>query len=288
MAEYDFAHQYRYQVTVHGVTPTGDDDGPAAVIVNDPLAPHGSVSSFRTYEGETADGGMIVASNSFPGMYFYYTNLPSAPAVMPNYTPMNYDADNPPCFVPGTLIATPDGSRAVETLQIGDELLTADGRTVAVKWIGHRKLHYLFAAVADALPIRISAGALGNGLPLRDLFVSPDHAMEVMGCLVHASALVNGSSITQCKQWDGDVQYFHIETDSHELILAEGSAAETFIDNDARQRFDNHAEFAELYPDAQPMVEMELPRVLFRRQLPKAISRHLDAIAGELMGKAAA
>lgn len=287
MASYNFEHQYRYQVTVDGVKATGDDDHATTVITDDSLDPHEQVSAFRTYQGETADGGMIVASTTFPGVYYYYTNLPTAPATMPNYTPMSYDAENPPCFVPGTLIATPNGARAVETLQIGDPLLTADGRVVAVKWIGHRRLHSAFAAISAALPIRITRGALGNGLPQRDLYVSPDHAMEVMGCLVHASALVNGSSITQCKDWHGDVQYFHVETDGHELILAEGAAAETFIDNDARQRFDNHAEFAERYPDAQPMVEMELPRVVFRRQLPKAISRHLEAIAAELMAKAA-
>ena len=192
------------------------------------------------------------------------------------------------CYCPGTLIRTDRGDVAVESLRIGDKVITVDGKAEAIKWIGRQTRNPLFAAINDELPICIRQGALGNALPLRDLYLSPDHAMLVQGCLVHAGALVNGRSILRIKQWQGDVQYVHIETEAHELILAEGAAAETFMDDDARHRFDNHAEFAQLYPDAQPMVEMELPRICYARQLPKAISRVLDAVADELVGKVAA
>ena len=69
-------------------------------------------------------------------------------------------------------------------------------------------------------------------MPLRDLFVSPGHALYVDNCLlIDAKALVNGTTITQVTQWEGDLEYFHIETEHHEIILAEGTPAETFMDN---------------------------------------------------------
>ena len=66
--------------------------------------------------------------------------------------------------------------------------------------------------------------------------------------------------------------------------MAEGAPAETFIDNVSRQSFDNHAEYEALYPNAAPMVELELPRVKFARQLPKAVVRRLAAVADALQG----
>ena len=36
---------------------------------------------------------------------------------------------------------------------------------------------------------------------------------------------------------------YHIETEDHDIILAEGAPAETFIDYVGRQAFDNYAEY---------------------------------------------
>ncbi len=186
------------------------------------------------------------------------------------------------CFARGTAIATPTGERAVEDLAIGDTVLNAQGQAVAVKWIDRQTFHPLFAALNQKLPIRFAVGALGGGLPHRELFVSPDHALFVDGCLVNASALVNGRTITRTTTWNSNVEYFHIETEAHELVLAEGAPTETFVDNISREHFDNYAEYAALYPNAAPMVELDLPRVAFGRQLPEVIRRRLAAVADAL------
>jgi hypothetical protein len=190
----------------------------------------------------------------------------------------------PVCFTRNTLISTPTGSTLVQDLRIGDLILNHLGQAVPVKWIGRQRFHPAFAG--DKLPICIGQGALGNDLPLRDLYVSPGHALYIDNCLlIDAKALVNGTTITQVTQWEGDVEYFHIETEHHEIILAEGAPAETFMDNVSRTCFNNYSEYETLYPQAHEMIELDIPRVSHKRQLPNAVKRKLEAISEGLMGE---
>ena len=153
------------------------------------------------------------------------------------------------CFRTGTRIAVAGGERAVERLRIGDRVRTASGALRPVRWLGRRRYPAATVAAQRQLrPVRIMAGALGQGLPRRDLFVSPLHAMLIDGVLVPAAAIVNGTSITRAPI--AAVSYVHVELDSPDIILAEGAATETFVDCDSRAMFDNAAEFAQLYPDA--------------------------------------
>lgn len=202
-------------------------------------------------------------------------------------TTWNTSGSFPLCFLAGTLIATDKGEAAVETLRIGDLVRTREGDLVPVRWIGRQTVARRFATPETSFPIRIRAGALGEGLPRRDLLVSPDHALLVDGLLVHASALVNGTSITQEATMPERFVYYHIETKDHRIVLAEGALAETFVDNATRRRFDNYAEFAALYPDAPSIAELDLPRVTARRLLPRRISARLTARA-EALGLVAA
>jgi hypothetical protein len=189
-----------------------------------------------------------------------------------------------PCFTRGTLISTPTGSSPVQDLAIGDLILNHLGELVPVKWIGRHRLHPAFAG--DNLPICIRQGALGNDLPTRDLFVSPRHAMYIDNCLlIVAKAMINDTTITQVTQWEGDVEYFHIETENHEIILAEGAPAETFMDNVSRACFNNYSEYKTLYPEAKDMIELDIPRISHQRQLPNVIKSKLEAISEVLIGK---
>jgi hypothetical protein len=159
---------------------------------------------------------------------------------------------SPACFCPGTAIATPSGDRPIETLAIGDAVLSAEGAVCPILWIGRRSYAGRLLAGHPLLhPIRIRAGALGGGLPRRDLLVSAEHAMMLDGLLVPARMLVNGTSIVR-ERPAGPVHYLHIELAQHGIILAEGAATETFVDDESRGRFHNAAEFAALYPDRRP------------------------------------
>jgi hypothetical protein len=147
-------------------------------------------------------------------------------------------------------VATPQGEVPVERLGIGDLLLTATGPARPIRWIGRRSYSARFAATNTAvLPIRIRAGALDDGVPRRDLFISPEHAMYLDDVLVPARLLVNGTSIVQVKAVE-QVTYLHLELDSHDVILAEGAASETFVDDGSRGMFQNAATFRALYPES--------------------------------------
>ena len=147
------------------------------------------------------------------------------------------------CYCTGTAILTPAGDVPVETIAPGDLVLTADGRAELVVWVGRRSYAGRFlAGQPHLLPVRFKAGSLGDGLPRRDLLVSPCHAMLLDGVLVQAGALTNGSSIVQERTAER-VDYVHIELARHDVILAEGAPSETYLDDGNRTIFANVADY---------------------------------------------
>lgn len=95
---------------------------------------------------------------------------------------------------------------------------------------------------------------------------------------------MNGTSITRVplSEVDETFKVYHIETENHELILANNTPAETFIDNVSRSSFDNYQEYVDLYGEEREMDEMDLPRAMSPRQLPKSIKARLAQRAIEL------
>jgi hypothetical protein len=166
------------------------------------------------------------------------------------------------CFLRGTLIATNAGEVAVENLKVGDLVVTLSGEARPIRWIGRRAYGARFVAGNRALlPILIRQDALDDGVPRRDLYVSPKHALFLDDVLVPAEQLVNGVSIVRCETV-ATVEYFHIEVDTHDIILAEGAPSETYVDCDNRFMFQNADEFALLYPNCDtPTWAFCAPRV---------------------------
>ncbi|HUW80553.1 MAG TPA: Hint domain-containing protein, partial [Acidocella sp.] len=189
------------------------------------------------------------------------------------------------CFMAGTSVRTPSGDVAVETLKTGDMVSLSDGHIAPVSWLGVQTVSMVFADPLRVLPIRIKAGALGEGLPGRDLLLSADHALLVDGILAQAGALVNGVSIIRETQVPTVFTYYHVEVADHSLILAENVPAETFVDNVDRMGFDNWAEHEALYGNAVAIVEMDYPRAKSARQVPQAIRNRLMARAEAIYGK---
>jgi hypothetical protein len=160
----------------------------------------------------------------------------------------------------------------------------------AIKWIGEQHFDPRFAARnPDIMPVRIAAGALGLSMPVRDLYVSPGHAMLVDDMLVLARNLVNGITITkpQCTE---DIHYFNIEFETHDCIMAEGSWSESFADGPGlRNQFHNAADFYQHFPGyvAPDEVILCAPRPLAGPALAKALAPVLartPIVPGKLHG----
>ena len=135
------------------------------------------------------------------------------------------------CFTPGTAIATPRGARAIETLNVGDMVVTRDHGLQPIRWIQSRTV----PATGNLAPVRIRPGAV-VGLE-KDLIVSPQHRMLFTGyrsellfgereVLMPAIHLVDHKMVT--REEGGTITYIHMMFDSHEVVYADGAASESF------------------------------------------------------------
>ncbi|WP_137125848.1 Hint domain-containing protein [Roseomonas sp. HF4] len=197
--------------------------------------------------GDTLGGGWVVIASGTANSgaisngqdTIYFDNSLNTIAQGSLYQPPDPEE---PCFATGTLIATARGEIPVEDLRVGDLVLTAHGGAALqpIVWIGHSRVNVAKqrnrAAVA---PILIRAGALADGVPHRDLRVSPEHAMFLDGRLVPAKHLVNGTTIVQ-ELWCPEVTYWHVELPAHGLLVAEGAMSESYFDDGNRKNFDNY------------------------------------------------
>ncbi len=140
------------------------------------------------------------------------------------------------CFMRGTLIKTPEGDVPVEDLRVGDLVVTHKG-VAEIMWVGRRMIDpKAIDKPRETLPIRIQAGAIAENVPVRDLFVSPDHCMFLEESLIPAKFLINETTITQ-EATLAPFEYYHIELDQHSIILAEGAQTETYLDLGGRLSF---------------------------------------------------
>ncbi|WP_135503404.1 Hint domain-containing protein [Roseovarius aestuariivivens] len=179
-------------------------------------------------------------------------------------------------FTRGTHITLASGAqRPIEELNVGDAVLTRDDGVQKVRWIGQSTVR----AVGEFAPIRIRAGTLHNA---NDLLVSPDHRLfiyqrsDALGAgrpelLVRARHLVNGDTVVQ--EDGGFVDYFQLLFDTHQIIYAEGIAAETLL-LDTRTRAALPRELGEKLAQALPG---HSDRAHLGFEVSEALLKHPDA-----------
>jgi hypothetical protein len=161
-----------------------------------------------------------------------------------------------PCFLAGTRIKTTEGEINIEELRIGDNVLTASGEGKPIKFIGRRKVSRERTGPWNGDgPVKISRFAIDGKAPYSDLYASPAHAIYIDGILIRASNLLNGVTIVaDAKPEALSLTYFHIELNTHEAIIAEGLAVESY-QRDNLYAFDNADEYVRLYgPPGDPLV----------------------------------
>ena len=145
-----------------------------------------------------------------------------------------------PCFLRGTRIRTPRGDIAVEALRAGETVLTMSGDVRPIVWIGVGRAKLNARNRRNLAPVILRRDALAPGMPHRDLVVTRHHAVLVGDVLVPAQHLVNGVSV----RWDNRadrIEYYHIELETHDLLLAEGAPVESFRDDCSATLFANAA-----------------------------------------------
>jgi collagen type I alpha len=163
----------------------------------------------------------------------------------------------PACFAAGSRILTPEGEVPVEELRSGGLVITAGGNARTIRRVGRRRMYFrLQPEPARFRPIHVQAGTFGPGLPQQDLFLSPDHAIYSDGVLVPIKHLINGRRIAPVEA--ETVLYCHIELEKHDILLAEGMPAESFLDTGARAGFANGSLLVQSHPEftapEQPLV----------------------------------
>jgi hypothetical protein len=141
------------------------------------------------------------------------------------------------CFREGTRIRTPAGDVPIEDLAHGDQVMTVSGEAREVIWTGRRHVQCdLHPEPELAWPVRVSRGALAPSVPSADLWLSPGHALHFDGVLIPVKHLINGSTIARVPV--AEVTWHHLELSSHDVILAEGAPAESYLDTGGRVAFE--------------------------------------------------
>lgn len=221
-----------------GDTATGGD-GDDTFLVTDLGEPGIPTITITGGEGDETDGDTLNFQDLVGIGGVIYTNTDNAAgglsgvATLLDGTVVNFsEIENVIiCFTAGTRIATPYGQRPIETLDIGDIVLTKGNGPQPIRWIGKRTV----PAIGKLAPIRIKAGVFAN---TRDLLVSPQHRMIYDGwksqlnfnqdeVLVAAKHLVNDDTVI--RETADEVTYIHIMFDQHEIVFAENAASESFF-----------------------------------------------------------
>ncbi len=164
--------------------------------------------------------------------------------------PNNIGKDDCLCFLSGTGLLTPSGDIAIEKLRIGEFVTTKNGEARAIRWVGRITVDRDgdMPWRSDAMPIRVSKDAFGNGAPHRDLFLSRSHMVHLNGVLIPVGDLINGRTIAAVDLPGDQLVYYHIELETHDVVIAEGAPCETLLTSEEKiAAFDNADEYHALY-----------------------------------------
>lgn len=202
---------------------TSNDDGSVTITGTKPfVAPNIAASSALVSFDGPVDSFTLSRTGSGGSAQIYMGNM--------TYTPSAAI-----CFTRGTMILTDRGEVAVEALEVGDLVLTRDNGAQPIRWIASTRR--ALSPRSKLRPVRIAAGALGQGLPATDLLVSPQHRMLVRSAIAQLmfgtdEVLVAAKQLLQIEGIDladelTEVEYFHLLFDRHEIVTLNGAGSES-------------------------------------------------------------
>ena len=228
---------------------------PAYFSINDgqtTLASFDTTSDYSDWADQTQYRNDAFGAYAYPG---YATTISAVDTTLMSV--LGFDIA---CFCPGTMILTPGGEVPVEHLAIGDEVVTPNG-PARIKWIGRSAYEGRFLGQNPLmLPVTFLPGALGEGLPCRNMTVSPGHGVFLHGVLVPAWRLVNQVNVLQGAREDV-VEYLHLDISRHDLLSTDGCLSESWGNGVPRNWFQNAADYAARYPGEDEPYAPCAPRV---------------------------
>lgn len=275
------------------------DDGKTYFVSDDPLdEDHIGVKITGTILGQTINLLNVNISDlasALPGgseVLGLVQNLLDTVIVNLSYNPDGSlpldEGDVVPCFTRGTMVATPHGLVAIETLKPGDLVLTRDHGAQPLRWIGSRRLDAVDLRHRPKLrPIRIRAGALAPSIPAEDLLVSPQHRMLVQSkiaqrmfgapeVLAAAKQLLELDGVDIAEDVDS-VEYFHILFDNHEVVTANGAESEALYLGPMALKAIGSVAAAEIMALFPELLEEDFVPVSARHLVPGRLARKLVA-----------
>lgn len=270
-------------ITIAGTTYTNPRGGTYQLTFDDP----GGTTQTEDFLLWSTGGNFVFAP--LPGSAFDSGSTITSLGGWQDYT-SGFNWADVTCFTSGTLIRTASGARNIDTIKVDDQIETPLGFSQVV-WVGRR--HVTIEELArnpKLFPVRITAGALGDGLPQRDLLVSRQHRMLVRSQIVQrmfntTEVLIPAIKLTALPGIYLDttvpsVDYVHLLFERHEVIFAEDAPTESlFTGPEALKSVSEEAreEILSIFPeladlDYTPKAARLIPP---GRRQKKLVERHL-------------
>jgi hypothetical protein len=196
---------------------------------------------------------LVAAGALLTAMVPFATKRARANDVYGFYCKEEFGHQNQPeclCFLSGTRLLTPSGEVVIEELSIGDKVATESGEARAIRWIGRITVDRDGDAPwhTNTMPVRVAKDAFGVGNPHRDLYVSRSHMVHLNGVLIPVGNLINGRTITAVDVKGDRLEYYHVELETHDVLIAEGAPCETFLTTAEKLAvFDNADEYHAMF-----------------------------------------
>ncbi|MBS0961459.1 Hint domain-containing protein [Acetobacter thailandicus] len=190
------------------------------------------------------------------------------------------------CFLSDTLIRTPGGEVTVETLNIGDEVLTYAHsviRAERITWVGrsHCTVRPHLPDDEAGYPVRILKNAVAEGVPFKDMLITSEHCLFFDGRFIPVRMLVNGRSVFYDKSITS-YDYYHIETGDHAVIMADGMLTESYLDTGNRQAFYQHGKLVAFTPSRNLTWDDAAAPLDVSQQFAENIFRHIEERAEQM------
>ena len=192
-----------------------------------------------------------------------------------NVTVASVNNNNTVCFLKGTHILTKTGYKPIEHIKIGDSIyakgkimdnetynIKATPQFKRVKWMGK------FVATemnTETMPICFKKDCFSPNIPNQDLYVSPNHGIMWNGNKIPAHKFLSMSlpAIFQASNID-HIEYYHLELDEHSIIVANGTATESYLEiNENRKAFKDTTSF-----QPHPLQKLSFPKKNKRKISP--------------------